>query len=205
MLRHQRESGDTIIEVLLAVTVFSMVAIGALTIMNQGVAAAQRSLEITLVRQQMDAQAEALRLLHGAYLAAPTSTTDPMVDKWRQIRDSIAQVDRSSLVEFGALSADGRCLTGSIDNAFVVDPVTLAINNDAGLVEAAETFAQLRHDPAGIQQVEAKGLWVQALRVARVENKPGYVDFHIRGCWDASGTSVPMTLGTIVRLYDPQS
>ncbi|MBJ58357.1 hypothetical protein CMN24_01415, partial [Candidatus Saccharibacteria bacterium] len=57
------ERGDTLIEVLFAVTVFSFVVVSSLAIMNQGTAAAQRSLEISLVRQQVDAQADSLRFL----------------------------------------------------------------------------------------------------------------------------------------------
>ena len=48
------QRGDTIIEVLLAVTVFSLVAIGAMMVMNQGTNSAQRSLEVTLVKQQIE-------------------------------------------------------------------------------------------------------------------------------------------------------
>src|ERR1035437_7179154 len=65
-----RQRGDTLIEVLFAVSVFSLVAIGGLTIMNQGSNTTQRALEITLVRQQIDAQAEGLRFLHDAYIAS---------------------------------------------------------------------------------------------------------------------------------------
>ena len=32
----------------------------------------------------------------------------------------------------------------------------------------------------------------------------GYIDFHIRACWDSPGQSVPVTIGTIVRLYEPR-
>jgi len=46
--------GDTLIEVLLAVTIFSMLAVGVITVMNQGTHAAQRALEITLVRHFRD-------------------------------------------------------------------------------------------------------------------------------------------------------
>jgi type II secretory pathway component PulJ len=63
------QRGDTIIEVVFAVTVFSMVAVGGLALMNQGAAMAQRSLEIGMVRDQMDAQADALRYMHSAYIA----------------------------------------------------------------------------------------------------------------------------------------
>jgi len=56
--------GDTLVEVLLGVTIFSLVAVIALETMNRGMAIAQYSLETTLVRQQVDAQAEMLRYAH---------------------------------------------------------------------------------------------------------------------------------------------
>ena len=64
MGRSMFNRGDTIVEVVFAVTIFSMVAVGAISIMNKGVAIAQQSLEITLVRQQIDSQAEMLRYIH---------------------------------------------------------------------------------------------------------------------------------------------
>ena len=70
MNERSSQRGDTLIEVMFAFAIFALVAVGSLTIMNQGIAAAQRSLEITLVRAQMDAQAEAIRYIHQAYVAA---------------------------------------------------------------------------------------------------------------------------------------
>ena len=70
MLGRQKNRGDTIIEVLFAITVFSLVVVSSLSIMNQGSATAQRTLEISLVRQQIDAQAETLRFLNTSYVAA---------------------------------------------------------------------------------------------------------------------------------------
>lgn len=89
----RRQRGDTLIEVLFAVTVFSFVVVGALTIMNQGTAASQRALEISLVRQQIDGQAEALRFMHNAYVAtyqpgAAFNTTDALTspaEEWHRM------------------------------------------------------------------------------------------------------------------------
>ena len=52
MLGRRHERGDTIIEVMFAFVLFSMVIVGAFMIMNQGMALAQRSLEVTQVRQR---------------------------------------------------------------------------------------------------------------------------------------------------------
>ena len=64
MKRRHSARGDTIIEVVMAVAMFSMLAIGIMALMNSGIAMAQRSLELTLVRQQIDSQAEMLRYIH---------------------------------------------------------------------------------------------------------------------------------------------
>ena len=70
--------GDTIIEVILAVTIFSAVAVAALTLMNSGTAISQRSLETTLVRHQVDSQAEMLRFI--------SSSADPVfTEAWDSI------------------------------------------------------------------------------------------------------------------------
>lgn len=59
----RREQGDTIIEVVVAFAIFSAVALATMMIINNGVAITQRNLEITLVREQVDAQAELLRYI----------------------------------------------------------------------------------------------------------------------------------------------
>ena len=56
--------GDTLVEVLLGVTIFSLVAVITLETMNRGMAISQYALETTLVRQQVDAQVEILRYAH---------------------------------------------------------------------------------------------------------------------------------------------
>lgn len=61
--------GDTIVEIMFAFAIFSLVAIITVTMMNMGLAAGERSLEITTVRNEINAQAEALRFIHSSYIA----------------------------------------------------------------------------------------------------------------------------------------
>ena len=61
--------GDTLIEVMFAVGVFGLVAVGAIGIMNRGLYSAQNALEVTMARNEIDTQAEALRFIHSAYLS----------------------------------------------------------------------------------------------------------------------------------------
>lgn len=111
-ITRRAEQGDTIIEVLFAVAVFAMVGVGAMSIMSQGTAAAQRSLEITLVRQQMDAQAEAIRYIHQSYVAsfqknggAPTGTAA----EWLKMTNSVTGNGATSASTFGETNGDA-CL-----------------------------------------------------------------------------------------------
>lgn len=208
MLKNRRvreaRRGDTIVEVLFAITVFSMVAIGGLTIMNQGTGIAQRALEITLVRQQIDAQAEALRFVHDAYMATynqsgGSSGSGDFASQWRDIRNNRSV---GSALSFDRMIAEnGRCVqSASVDRNFVMNPKTAQVAGSG--YTPADTHAQIRYNSSGGFS-RSDGLWVQAVRQNGSGGAPGYIDFHIRACWDSPGQSVPVTLGTIVRLYDP--
>lgn len=60
------KKGDTLIEVTLAVGIFSMIAIAVVSVMNSGTSGAQTALEATLTREEIDAQAEALRFIQNS-------------------------------------------------------------------------------------------------------------------------------------------
>lgn len=81
--------GDTLVEVMFAVGIFGAVAIGAIGIMNRGLYDAQKALEITMARQEIDAQAEALRFIHEAYISEQNlRTSDQVYTKvWKSLRD----------------------------------------------------------------------------------------------------------------------
>jgi hypothetical protein len=66
------------------------------------------------------------------------------------------------------------------------------------------TYAQVRYtasSPVG------QGIWIQAVKnpksTAGSATATGYYDFNIYTCWLTPGQAAPVTLGTVVRLYDP--
>ena len=83
----KKRVGDTLVEVALAIGIFSMVAIAVVAVMNSGTSTAQTSLETTVAREEIDIQAEALRFVHSAYLAETDSDSndDPYVGIWHDI------------------------------------------------------------------------------------------------------------------------
>lgn len=194
-------NGDTIIEVLFAITIFSLVAVAAMTLMNKGLATSQRSLELTAVRQQIDGQAEALRLLHGAYIAAYSPDASypaaSLAGRYKEVLDM--PVVQAS--EFGA--GDGCTMPSG--SRFVIDPLTAAVRaSPTDIIASPDTYARIVTNEAGDTFQRSEGLYVQAVpSSASSSGGVGFVDFHIRACWDVLGSSDPMTLGTIVRLYDP--
>ncbi|MBR2831237.1 hypothetical protein IKE83_02665 [Candidatus Saccharibacteria bacterium] len=61
--------GDTLIEVAFAIGIFSLVAVSVVSVVNSSTSSAQAALETTLTREEIDAQAEALRFIHTSYVA----------------------------------------------------------------------------------------------------------------------------------------
>lgn len=206
--RRAHEQGDTLIEVMFAFSIFALVAVGSLTIMNQGIATAQRSLEITLVRAQMDAQAEAIRYIHQAYVAAyqqgapaPTGTAG----EWIKMKSGATGNGAST---FGQSS--GSLCPAQIpgDNPFILNARTARVwtSPPTASTPAGSTlppFSQVIYNTdSSISQ--AYGIWIEAVPSDVDPNGTGFVDFHIRSCWSGAGSSAPVTLGTIVRLYEPR-
>ena len=79
------KKGDTLVEVTLAVGIFSMIAIAVVSLMNSGTSNAQLALETTLAREEIDAQADALRFVHNAYASNKEGETQPLTVLWKEI------------------------------------------------------------------------------------------------------------------------
>jgi Tfp pilus assembly protein PilV len=206
MLTRAKQAGDTLIEVLFAVTVFSLVVVGSFSIMNQGTNAVQHSLEITLVRQQIDAQAESLRFLHDSYVTAYQhngSYTGPAAE-WAKMLTSITLTNATSATSFTSIGT--TCPSPPI-GSFIINSTSASflVSNAAVSLSPASGFAQVDYSTV---PVSARGIWIEAIRspvsADLTQANSGYIDFHVLACWPVAGSEVPATIGTIVRLYDPR-
>lgn len=205
-LRAKRlQRGDTLIEVLFAITVFSLIVVSSLALMNQGTAASQRSLEVTLVRQQIDSQAETLRFLQSSYVQnyysgvtfnTSDSTTSPAEEYYKIIQRVQSTTSASA---FGS----GTCGTPP-SNSFILNTRTARMESSTTLFKRPDSFAQVVYNSSdGIDNGGSQGIWIEGVRSPRKDDT-SYIDFHIRACWDAPALDKPMNLGTIVRLYEPR-
>lgn len=184
--------GDTLVEVLLGVTIFSLVAVIALETMNRGMAIAQYSLETTLVRQQVDAQAEMIRYAH-----------DMKNDTWKKL------VDNNSVSVSAVNGNEGNLGVEKCPDDFSTKEFALAatsslaskisILNNPGDYKAAETYARVDSDTKKTYGISVRLVKPSTATGSRDSNK---YDAYIKACWMPVGSKMPATLGTIVRLYD---
>ena len=184
--------GDTLVEVLLGVTIFSLVAVIALETMNRGMAIAQYSLETTLVRQQVDAQAEMLRYAH-----------DMKNDTWKKLLDnnsvSVSAVNDNE----GNLGVE-KCPDDFSTKEFALAATPslaskISILNNPGDYKAAETYARVDSDTKKTYGISVRLVKPSTATGSRDSNK---YDAYIKACWMPVGSKMPATIGTIVRLYD---
>ena len=184
--------GDTLVEVLLGVTIFSLVAVVALETMNRGMAIAQYSLETTLVRQQVDVQAEMLRYAH-----------DMKNDTWKKL------VDNNSVSVSAVNDNEGNLGVEKCPDDFSTKEFALAatpslaskisILNNPGDYKAAETYARVDSDTKKTYGISVRLVKPSTTTGSRDSNK---YDAYIKACWMPVGSKMPATIGTIVRLYD---
>ncbi len=213
----RRDGGDTLIEVLFAITIFSVIVVGGLSLMNRGLATSQRSVEMTLVRQQVDAQAEALRFMHSSYLDWYVPGVDiTAIDTATKVTPAgqYAQIITRAKVETASPFNTGTTCGGYIPDSFVINTRTARVYYQAP-TPASQTLAlTFNKDPTSYAQIQysatnaltvSDGVWVEAVKSPPSGTAAGYIDFHIRACWYSVGTDAPSRVGTIVRLYEPRA
>ena len=244
----RRLKGDTIIEVCFAIAVYSLVAVLTIILMNAGTNSAQASLEVAMARNEIDAQAEAIRFIHNSSLSERELEIDAQVyrDIWLRMTDrtnagygiapdKVPPLSTTSCKDTLAGIADTRSF---IINTRKLNPAKDALNETIVSSIRAETAARFTEAPlyprvifAQSQAMDdaqnsdvdltegagrgsyyenvarAEGIWVFAVYSENHDNMysvPEYYDFHIRTCWYAPGNAFPNTIGTIIRLYNPE-
>lgn len=182
MLVQDRQRGDTLVEVLLAVTVLAAVITATISIMNQGYASAQSSAERAEVQALINGQINVLRAARDEYIRASDagSTTN-----WTQITALATQnpVD---------VDADG-CAVGP--NPFYLRQDTADWSTPTALAPEAANISSTSASPS-----PANGIWIEGYRYTTA-GKPSYYDFYVKACWAAYGSSASQQLKSVVRLY----
>ncbi len=135
-------SGDTLVEVMFAVGIFGIVAISAISAMNRGLQNAQGNLEITMARQEIDAQSESIRFIHDAYITEKSIESDKYTKLWEEILKRVYTYDElvNEVPNFytGYGDNDYSCFDfydNLPDKAFVINPRALGADDVKNIVE----------------------------------------------------------------------
>ncbi len=172
-----------------AVGIFGLVAIGAIGIMNKGLYDAQKALEITMARQEIDAQAEALRFLHEAYLSEQNNhdqkRTYSMI--WKHLQSLIYTPSDPKLSQFfnsyngiscNAIYSDDKALPAQSNNTtaapFIVNTRRLDETTAAAVMKIrlkADGSIDTYTSPA---QTNSTGILIYRSSAAIIESTPTY-------------------------------
>ena len=224
--------GDTLIEVLIALTAYSVVAIFTIVTMNMGIRQGETSLEISMARNEIAAQAEAIRFIHNAFLSEREynihSGSDSYINLWRSITNRAVD-SGTSIPRLSVNSCNVPYNNGTIrSKAFVINtrfispasPASTVIGFDSRFAQAT-LYPRVLYYSSGSSNSDAdyvdegsfttfgraEGIWViarsSAASSSMLGSVPEYYDFHIYTCWYAPGADQPSTIGTIIRLYNP--
>ena len=154
MLLHTRRNrkiktklGDTLIEVTLAIGIFSLVAVAIVSVVSTSTSSAQVALESTLAREEIDNQAEALRFIQSSYVnSAVYSKPDEdseYQDLWKAITDNAKTKEQvtDDILLFHPSTCDELYEGGNLINqsAFIINTRNLGSEDVDQIVLPAKT------------------------------------------------------------------
>lgn len=166
------QRGDTLVEVMLAISVLSMVVVGCMNIMNKSNLQMIDSVERTAVRSSINSQVELLNYVRD-------HSAD--IDIWSTIKSEKAFTDTNSVGD--------SCTVH--DNSFYI---TLE-NGNATLVSDANIGKNTSN-----KAIIGSGIWIDAVKVT--DGSVPYLDFYVKACWTRLANNASASSTTTIRLYD---
>ena len=201
------KKGDTLIEVTLAIGIFSMVAITVTSVLNSATSNTQTALETTLTREEIDTQAEAIRYIHSAY-AANKEEGKIWTTAWRAIKDKAINPNTTAATNIRHYSPTTCDVSNLPTNAFIIDAkttlsyISLSTGSGGNYVKTS-SFPQVYYN-GDLTKMRARGIYVVAVK-GDTTSKPAYYDFYIQTCWYGSNANEPSTVSTLIRLHNPDA
>lgn len=188
------EKGDTLVEVLVAITVLSIVMVGAFSLMNRGVAQMYDSMEKSEVRLLLNRQIESLTYARDQYLLSQLDSGT--LNSYDQAALAVWTQLKTAGYSTATIPALDLC-TGTPQNAFWIVPDA---SNRLSVV-SSNTSGALTSVTADGFPAPGDGIWIQKIDSLASAQVP-YKDFYIRACWRQNSSPKTQVLSTVVRLYD---
>lgn len=229
--KHRR--GDTLIEVAIAITVFCLISILSVSLMDRNLSTVQGSLELTMTRNEIDAQAEALRYIHDSVISEYNTGDDTYQALWNKLTElaknpnDISSFDTEQCRNYTNNNGANYASSIARDNGFIinsrninpksVDETIIQAKNNTSTFTTSSLYPRLIFTTNGnnsannSDQLTETNLYTQIARAegiwvvaAKDGNDPSeFVDYYIRSCWYAPGNNNPSTISTVLRLYNP--
>ena len=164
------ERGDTLIEIMLALSVLGIVVVGCMSTANRLNATMLDNIDRTAVRSDINSQTELLNYVrdHSSQSAV-----------WNGIKTKTA-TDASTI---------GASCTKN-DNSFYLD-----IKDGSVAVTYGTNFSGKNESG---RAKPGSGIWVDAVYVAG-SSSPSYIDFYIKACWARFGSGPSAQSTNVVR------
>lgn len=223
------KKGDTLIEVTIAIGIFSLIAITIATVMSSGTAGSQNALETLITRQEIDAQADALRFIHESYITNKDPESNPYADIWNKII-SKAQNANGALAQFtpttcqelydpnnGQVFKNGGFIINTRDLSSASSIIEASSNSTPNTNQFTTTSTyprllfnnrdKLEDNLSDTSLSKAEGIYVFGVKgtdanIVAGDGAISYYDFYIRSCWYDANSETPTTISTLIRLSD---
>ncbi len=180
-----RERGDTLVEVLIAVAILSLVVVGALQVMSAGQAVALNGVERTQVQSILSSQLNLIRYFRDEYIRADNQPTTPAAQDWAAVVGRFA----------GSTINPSPC-SGAVRNGFYI-----AENYAAAAPVGQFTMTPYTYSAANGVPALGNGVWVEAQQV--IAGSSSFVDFVAKACWDPVGSGTKQESKIVMRLAVP--
>lgn len=168
------QRGDTLIEVMLALSVLGIVSVTTMSIMNRSTLQAMDTVERTAVRSDINSQIELLNYTRDHYQSS---------EAWGQI------VARKT-TDIAAVNDADKCKPSSSSFYLTQDGDGVKVNTD-GIVA---------NNPNG-RATPGNGIWIDAVYVS--SDPIPYYSFYVKACWTRAGNNhVTASSSTVARIYD---
>ncbi len=188
------QRGDTLVEVMVAISVLGMVVVGCMAIMNRSLSNMMNTIERTEVRTDINSQTEMLNYIRDSYLQSKQGgAVTTYVTMWADIQQLTA-TEGTSLGGQCDVNPSGSLAPGS------TRPGSFYISRDATDGLSVNLVTTGRAD--GGRATPGDGLWVDAVRGGSGAGQVPYTDFYVKACWAAINGGVDQQTSTVVRLYD---
>ncbi|MDO4271936.1 MAG: type II secretion system protein [Candidatus Saccharibacteria bacterium] len=167
MQRINKQRGDTLVEVTIAMAVLGLILASTMAIINRSLLGVMNAVERTSTRMAVDSQVEMLRYVFDTQTGDNRETAEAIISRVGTDAGVISRGCSSSNNGFYLVTNSGT--SGS-----PVKVNWLAANTAiADTVYAAPTAGN--------------GVWVEGVKHAPSGSVPGYIDFYARACWSPYG------------------